>query len=246
MEVSPAAPAPQQKISDVSRIYEVLISPKETFEDIVRTPSWVLAVVLVSICSLGVSLLFTQRVGWERFFNKLNDKNPRFARLDPDQQKRVLEGQLKFSGVSTYVIPAFVPIFALVLALIYWVSYKLVAGSPATFKTSLAITAHSFMQGLVSTAIAVAVLLFQDPEAVDLQNLNGLNAGSLLSSNAPLWQQGLAGSIDVFSFWTMFLVATGFAATAPKKISFGKAFGVVFGLWAVKVFVSTSWAAMFS
>jgi hypothetical protein len=43
----------------------------------------------------------------------------------------------------------------------------------------------------------------------------------------------------------MALLAIGFAAANPKKISKGGAFGVVLGVWAVWVLVKVCWAAIF-
>ena len=59
----PTVPAPQTQaaISPVGRIVGVFFSPKATFEDIVRKPSWVLPVLLLTIFSVAVKAIsFTE------------------------------------------------------------------------------------------------------------------------------------------------------------------------------------------
>ena len=60
-------PAPdaqsQPAISPIGRIVGVFFSPKATFEDIVRKPSWVLPVVLLTLFSIGVSFAIVSSSG---------------------------------------------------------------------------------------------------------------------------------------------------------------------------------------
>jgi hypothetical protein len=56
----------------------------------------------------------------------------------------------------------------------------------------------------------------------------------------------LLGSLDLFSFWTMILMALGYSATSPKKISVGSAFFTVFACWALYVLCKVGLAAAFS
>ena len=53
----------------------------------------------------------------------------------------------------------------------------------------------------------------------------------------------LLGSLDVFSFWTMGLLAIGLAAAA--RIRKGQAAGVVVSLWLVYVLAKAGLAAIF-
>ena len=59
MATTASMPAPEAQsqpvISPIGRIIGVFFSPKATFEDIVRKPSWVLPVVLLTLFSIGVS-----------------------------------------------------------------------------------------------------------------------------------------------------------------------------------------------
>jgi hypothetical protein len=56
----------------------------------------------------------------------------------------------------------------------------------------------------------------------------------------------LAGSIDLFVFWTIFLLATGLKAAAGKKLSFTGALIAVLLPWAVVVLAKSALAGVFS
>jgi hypothetical protein len=60
------------------------------------------------------------------------------------------------------------------------------------------------------------------------------------------WLKTLLGSIDIFAFWNMLLMAFGFRAVEPKRLSVGKAFGIVLSLFIVWTLVKTGLAAAFS
>ena len=89
-------------------------------------------------------------------------------------------------------------------------------------------------------------MFLKDPETVNLENLVGSNVGAFLSADSPRWLMRLGTSLDLFSFWTIFLLATGFAVADPKKVSLGKGLGIVIGTWAVYVCIRVGWAAAFS
>ena len=72
------------------------------------------------------------------------------------------------------------------------------------------------------------------------------NAGAFLSDDAPKWQESLLSSFDLFVFWYLILMSIGYSATDPKKISFGKAFGTVVGVWLLYVIVKVGFTAAFS
>ena len=66
---APASEAQARSISSFGRIIGVFFSPKNTFEDIVRKPSWVLPIVLLTVLSLAVSFCINQRINWREFMS---------------------------------------------------------------------------------------------------------------------------------------------------------------------------------
>ena len=120
------APEAQATISPFGRITGVFFSPKTTFEDIVRKPSWLLPIVLLTVLSLAVSFSINQRINWREFMNQQIEKSPRAAQMSAEQKQQRIEGGAKFSPVFTYGIGLLGPILGtLVVGLVMWGSYSL-------------------------------------------------------------------------------------------------------------------------
>jgi hypothetical protein len=56
----------------------------------------------------------------------------------------------------------------------------------------------------------------------------------------------LLSTFDVFTFWKIALMAFGFSAIEPKKLSVGKAFTIIFALYFVWMLIVTGFTARFS
>jgi hypothetical protein len=90
------------------------------------------------------------------------------------------------------------------------------------------------------------ILFLKDASTVDLQNIVASNPGALLSDDAAKWLVSLLGSIDIFAIWTLVLLAIGYSATNPKKLSFGKAFVLVIIPWIFFIAIKVGLTAAFS
>src|ERR1700732_3682906 len=111
------APEAQPAIGPFGRMIGVFFSPKATFEDIVRKPSWVLPVVLLTLFSVAVSFAINQRINWREFMSQQIEKGPQAANMSAEQKEQRIEGGAKFSPMLTWVIGVCGPtVFALVVA----------------------------------------------------------------------------------------------------------------------------------
>ena len=237
------APEAQAAISPFGRIIGTLFSPKSTFEDIVRKPGWVLPVVLLTLLSLGVSFAINQRINWREFMSQQIEKSPSAANMSAEQKEQRIEGGAKFSPAFTYAIGLLGPVIAtLLVGLVMWGSYNLLGGANTNFGTSLSITAHAFLTGLVSSPLLILILYLKPIGSVDLENPVAANLAAVLPDDAAKWLFALCKSIDIFSIWTLILLAIGFAATNPKKLAGSKAFSIAFTVWAVFVVCRVGWA----
>jgi hypothetical protein len=63
-------PEPQASISPFGRIVGVLFSPKKTFEDIARKPSWLLPVVLSTLLGILSTVVLNQRMDWREYISQ--------------------------------------------------------------------------------------------------------------------------------------------------------------------------------
>ncbi|MGB8475555.1 MAG: YIP1 family protein [Candidatus Acidiferrum sp.] len=245
--VPPAAPEPQPQMSAISRAFGVLFSPQKTFEDIVRKPGWIVPIALLTVLSIAVSFGLNQRVNWRDFVGQQIEKSPQASQLSADQKQQRIEAGAKFAPISTYVFGAVGPILlALVIGLIMWGAYSLLGGISTNFTTALAITSHAFMTGLISSPLFLLIIYLKAPGTIDLQNPIATNAAAFLPDDSANWLVALCKSFDIFTFWTLILLAIGFAVINPKKLKGGKPYMIAFGVWAVWVVLRVGWAFIFS
>ncbi len=243
---SPAAEA-QAPINHVGRIFGALFSPKTTFEEIVRRPGWIAPIILLTILSLGVSVLLGQKVSWERVVARSIEQSPRAQQLSAERREQQIAIGAKIARVAVYVFGTLGSlIFTVIMAAIFLGAFNLLAGAGVRFGTAMAISSHALMPSAISSVLAIVVLLVKSSDTIDPNHLLATNLGALVSSDAPKWLEKLAASVDIFWIWILVLLAIGFSAANTKKVSMGKALGIVFGLYVAFRLVVVGWAAAFS
>jgi hypothetical protein len=241
---SQEAPGP---VNHFGRLIGVFFRPKATFGEIAARPSWLAPILLLSIVGLGVGAMMNQRVDWGSFIRQQAEKNSRFAQLPEDQKERALGPQARFAPIITYVFGALgAGIGALILTLIYWGAFNLFAGAQLRFGSSFGIISHAFMPSAIASLLAILTLYLKKFGEADPQHLLASSLGAFLGSDAPKWLDTLGNSIEIFWIWCLALMAIGFSAANPKKVSTGKAYGIVFGLWLFWLVVKVGWAVAFS
>ena len=244
---APVTAAPAATISPFGRVIGVFFSPKATFEDIVRRPSWLLPVLLGTIFSVGVSFAINQRINWREFMSQQIEKSPRAAQLSAEQKQQQIEGGAKFTPPFTYAIGLFGPILAtLIVGLVMWGAYSLLGGISTNFSTAFGITAHAFLTGIVSSPLFILILYLKPFGTADLENPVAANLAAFLPDDAAKWLVALCKSFDLFTFWTLILLAIGFAAVNSKKLKGAKPFTIAFTVWALYVVCRVGWAFIFS
>jgi Yip1 domain len=132
------------------------------------------------------------------------------------------------------------------VAAVFMLAFHLIAGAKIGFAPSLAIIAHSLVPGIIAALLGILVLFLKDPSTVELEHLVASNPGAFLSDDSPKWLVTLLTSFDLFIFWQVILMAVGFSAADPKRISFGKAFGTVVAVWLIYIALKVGLAAAFA
>lgn len=241
------APEPQATISPLGRVFGTFFSPKATFEDIARTPNWVLPVVLTTLLSIIAVIAMNQRINWREYISEQIEKNPRAAQLSPEQKEKQIDVSAKITTYIVYVAGVVGPIiFVVIVGGVLMGAYNLLAGTGARFSQAMAIVAHAGLVGIVSTPIFLLVLFLKPPGTIDPNNPVATNVAALLPEDSAKWLVALCKSLDIFTIWSLILMAIGFAAVNPRKLKGAKSFTIVFGVWAAYVVVRTLWAFIFS
>jgi hypothetical protein len=244
-----ATPAPeaQAPINHIGRIVGAIVSPKKTFREIVQRPSWIAPVLVLTVLSTIVCFAINQRIDWREFVSHQMEQSSSTAQLTPEQKQQRAEAGAKFAPIFTYVvgIPAFLVITVIVAGGMLG-AYNLLGGTSLNYRTSLGIVSHAYSPGIISSVLFLLVLYLKPFGTVDLENPVATNVGALLAEGSAKWLQKLGSSLDIFSFWTLYLIALGFAAASPKKLTLGKSLGIAVAVWAIYVLIRVGWAFAFS
>ncbi len=239
--------ASAEPMGELGRLGGVLFDPKLAFADIAARPvRWWVPLLLLSVITIGFVLLFSQRVGWERFFRQQFQQNPRTREMPAEQREQIMRQQV---AVTKWVAPIIVPIqfgvLTLVVAGAFLFVFNIVAGNQLTFRQVFAVTSYSWLPYAVAILLGTGLMYVQSPEEFDLQNPVFSNLGVFFDPVESPVLFALTKSIDVFVIWGLLLLATGFSA-AGRRLSWGKAFTWVVITWVLFVAGRVGWAALWS
>jgi hypothetical protein len=243
---APGEQEPVAKISAMGRVIGALFSPGETFADIARKPSWIAPMLILTALSLVVCYFLIQKVDWASFQRKQIESSSFTSNLTQEQKDQAVARNVKFTVPITWAIGAVGSLLtALILTLVYWAAFNIFKGAGLKFGTAFAITAYALMPAAVGAILTIIIVILKRAGEVDPQRLAATSLGAFLAADAPKWLVALGSSLDLFWFWTLALLAIGYAAANPRKITMGSAYSVVIGMWVFWVLVKVGFAAAF-
>jgi len=240
-------PPLEQPQSELSRITNVLVDPRRAFSDIVVRPRWFIPVLIVSMFTLAFTMVYSRRVGWEHMIRQSMDQNSRMQQMPADQREQAVQMGVKVGAVMGYVQSVVVPgVMVLIVGAVLMFVANGMLGTQIRYPQMLGITAYAFLTSVVSIALMIVVMYLKPAEDFDIQNPLAFNAGAFLNrETTPKWLFSIAGSLDLFSFWTIWLLSVG-VSVAGRNITVGKAAGAVVVPWLIWVGVKMCWASLFA
>jgi hypothetical protein len=231
-----SAETPPQGMSEIGRLTGVFFEPKKAFADIAERPRWIVPLLLLMIASFGLVSLYSQKGVMRITVEQQMAKNQQIQQLPPDQREQAIERAMKFSAIVYYAIPVIIPIMYLVMALVLWGIVSGMLSAPVRFKQAFAAVTYAQLPGLLVVIMSAIVLQLKNAADFNVQNPLMFNPGAFMDQqSSSKFIYSMATSLDLFTIWTLLLVATGLKAAAGKKLSFGGAVFAVFLPWAVIV-----------
>jgi hypothetical protein len=229
-----------------ARIAGVFFEPAKTFADIGRKPSWVVPVLLLIVVTIAVTFTMGQKIGWEQMVRQQMEANPQTAQLTAEQREAQIAIGVRMGGIFAYAIPVFLPVYYLIVAgVLLGITAMMSAG--LRFGQVFAVVTHSNLPGIVSGVLMIVVMFLKNPSDFNAQNPLAFNPAAFMDpQTSSKFLYSLASSLDLFSFWIIFLLATGLHAAAGKKLSFGGALTAVVVPWAIYVLGKSTLAGVFS
>lgn len=251
MESSQPTPAGQEAgMGFGARLGNIFMEPRATFADINRRGGW-LSIYLV-LCALALASMYvlTTRMDHETYMRKAIEMSPFAKNLSEQQiQEVVNKPQSSFQRYSQYVFaPVGMLVAYLVMAAALLVIF-LIMGASVNFKKSLATTIWGVAPpGIVMTLLGILFMYVKDPDTLSIDPSKNVasNLGLMVSDKAHPVLASLLGSVDVFSAWTIALLAIGFSTISGGKMTTGKAAAGVIAGWLIWVLGKAGFVALFS
>jgi len=245
----PAA-EPQAAISPLGRVVGVIFSPKPTFLDIVRKPSWLPAFFFLFLTGLALNITLANRANWVEVSKEQIAKNKFAARaidqLDDAKKEQAFQQAASRAKISRYVRGVIGwPLLLLFSGLIYFGAYRLIGGARVSYWLAFTISAFASLPMGLREILGSIVSALKDPNAIDPENYLASNPAAFLSADTPTWQTIPLLGLDLFAVWILILVAIGFSAADPKKLPFGKSLGIAIGVQVclLAIFTMLAWVA---
>lgn len=236
-----------QPIAEIQRISGVFTEPSRFFADIARNGRWwIVAIVLILLNVVAVSAM-VQRVGYDLMLEKALEQSRQVQEMSAEQRAQVYESQRKFMPVAVRVFPPVAILGSmLVAAAALLFSYRFLLDADVKYKEVLNITAYAYLPPAIAANLMFFALLYlKPPDEFDMESAGGLSVGSFLSRDTAAWLRSLANSLDLFTIWTIVLIATGFTALCgARKMPFRRSLWGVLAPWLVYVLGKMGFAAL--
>jgi len=236
--VKPAdADTPAQSFPE--RLLGIFISPAETLADVARKPGFLAPLIAVVIAAIAVTETMLWKIGMERIVRMSIEQSSRASSMSPDQMDQAVRQGARigaiFAHIGGIVVP---PIALLIIAGLGLLIVNLIFGAQTKFKKVFSLICYANLVSLLGSLMAVAVILFGDPDHFNAQNPVPSNVGFFLNPrevSKPLYS--LASSADIFTIWLLILIAVGLAEGTGRKVKPLTIFLVYAGFWVVWILV---------
>lgn len=244
VEPSPSAAQPSGG-GFFQNLADLYFAPRQAFARIVQRPAFILPFVGQLVLAFAFTGIWMNKMDAREFLKAQLEEQGRWDKFTPEQREAVLSSaplQMKIFG---WIGPAIAtPVMLLLTAGALMFVFRFFFSSEVGFRQSLAIVAWSFFAlGLVTTPLMLLVFQLKGDWNLNPQEILQANLGLLVDKASiakPLW--ALLTSIDLFSLWMVFLLATGFAV-ASRKTTGSAVWGVAIP-WGVLVLIKIGWTAL--
>lgn len=213
------------------RFVAVFFSPAALFDELRERPAWLAPLLTLVVVAFVVSLLIPESLIREMIETQM-------ARQAGDVSPEQIEKAMTFARVSRYVGAVVGPLVSvLVVSVVLFLVFSILAGGEARFKHYFAGTTHAFLIQALGMAVTTPVAIAQG----DLQTrlsfallAPGLDSGFLFA---------LLNAITIFGVWTAVVLGIG-GSRLSKSVGAGGGVAIVLGLYGLFVIGSAALSAL--
>jgi len=220
-------------LSFPERLMGVFISPGETFEDVARHPGFWAPLITLIVAAVAVTETMLWKIGMDRIVRTSIEQSGRASSMTPEQLDQAVRQGALYGGIFAHIAGVVgPPIFLLILAGLGILIVNLIFGAQAKFKTIFSLTCYANLVSLLGSLMALAVILFGDPDRFNSQNPVPATLGFFLNPtqvSKPIY--ALASSADLFTIWIIILMAAALSKGTQGKVKPLSILMVYAGLW---------------
>ena len=222
-------------MTEPGRLFGVFYEPGKVFADVAERPRWLVPLIVGILLAVSLTYAISTHIGWDQTIRQAFANNSRVADLPADQREQLIARSTKFASIVGWVgAVIFPPLFVLIVAGILTGIFNGLLGTELKFVQMFAITAYAFLVRGLYNLLLILLLYLKPPEDFNIQVSPFSPAAYMNRQENPKWLMSLAGSLDLFTIWTIVLLAIGFSVAA-KKLSFSKALITIVIPWLVLV-----------
>ena len=216
----PATADPPRPSGFFANLIDLYFSPAEAFTNLLRKPSFLVPLLVHVAMSLVFTGIWLQKVDARAFMKARIEESPRGGQIPAERLEAILSQQEtwlpRISWASAVLAPTIIA-FALGGLLLF--VFRFFYASDVNYKQSLTVVTSSFATlTLLTTPLLLSVLALKDDWTIPPQEALQANITLFLEkATAPKWLWALGSSLDLFSFWLIFMLATGFAAASKRR-----------------------------
>jgi Yip1 domain len=222
-------------MNELGRLSGVFFEPGKVFKDLAERPRFIAPLLISILVGLALVYSISTHIGWESTIRQTFANNPRTADLPADQREQIVARGAKAASILGWVGAVLgAPFSALIIAGVLTGLFNGLLGAELKFAQTFAITCYAMLVRAVLAALLILVVYLKPPEDFNIQVSPFSLAAYLNRQDTPKWLMSLAGSLDLFTIWTIVLLAIGFSVAA-RKISFTKSLTAIVIPWLILV-----------
>ncbi len=244
-ESSPTGRPAAQDSTLFDSLAGIFLEPGTTFQKIRQRPVWLIPCLVLVFISLGASYLIVEGIGYDNLVRQQIEQSSFTSDMTREERNAAIEQALE-STARRYMVflgPALFPLVLVLLAGLLLLILMALGHSPG-FSQLFSVVVHSFLAySVVAYAVSLAVIhLAQDPASLDPQNLIQSHLGVLVEQTESPVLFTLAASLDLLTFYNLFLLSLGVSVICGRRAGFSTGLGAVLVLWALWVVAKTGFA----
>lgn len=230
-------------------LVNIFFEPGSVFQSLRDRPRFLVAGLILIAVTMAFTILFFQRVGYENAMREAIENSPRSSQMSPEQKEKALDLYRKpYVKALSFAIPVIGITLAFAVGAALYMLGVMAMGKRISYLQALSVWVYSsFPPSLLVGLLSIVLLFLKSTDDIDAAQLRGgivhADLSLLVDAKASPVLAAALGSIDLFSFYGLFLAAMGLRYVA--RLSSGAAWGIVLVIWIVKVIARIIWAVAF-